>query len=81
MKEINLDEKDNTIKKLIQANKQLREDLGREVDRYILLEDKFNEVLIKYETISKSNAKNEELIFGMTTGGSMSRYGEFLSDR
>ena len=81
MKEINLDEKDNTIKKLIQANKQLREDLGREVDRYIMLEERYNECMIKYETMTKSNAKNEELIFGMTTGGSMSRYNEFLSDR
>jgi chromosome segregation ATPase len=80
MKEVNLDERDQTIKKLIQANKQLREDLSREVDRYILLEDKYKEVVMKFETISKSNKRNEELVFGMTTGTNMTRYEGFLSD-
>ena len=80
MREVNLDEREGTIKKLIQANKQLREDLTREVDRYIVLEDKYKEVLMMYESVSKSNKKNEELVFGMTTGGNMSRYEGFLSD-
>lgn len=80
MKEVNLDERDSTIKKLIQANKQLREDLSREVDRYILLEDKYKETAMKLETVAKNNKRNEELVFGMTTGGNMSRYQGFLSD-
>jgi len=80
MKEVNLDERDSTIKKLIGANKQLREDLGREVDRYILLEEKYRETAAKYDTVSKSNKRNEELVFGMTTGGNMTRYQGFLSD-
>ena len=80
MKEVNLDERDSTIKKLIQANKQLREDMSREVDRYILLEDKYKETLMKYDGAARSNKRNEELVFGMTTGGNMSRYQGFLSD-
>ena len=80
MKEINLEERDGTIKKLIQANKQLREDLQREVDRYILLEDKYREVLLKFENATKSNKRNEELMFGLATGGSMGRYQGFLGD-
>ena len=81
MKEVNLEERERTIKKLIEANKQLREDLGREVDRYILLEDRYKEVLLKLESISKENKRNEELVFGMTTGGNMDRYSGFLADR
>jgi DNA repair exonuclease SbcCD ATPase subunit len=80
MKEVNLEERDGTIKKLIQANKQLREDLAREVDRYILLEDRHREALLKLETASKSNKRNEELVFGLATGSSMNRYQGFLSD-
>jgi len=80
MKEINLDERERTIKKLIQANKELREDLGRELDRYALLEGKYRDVLVKHSTVARENAKNEELVFGMTTGGNMSRYSEFLAD-
>ena len=80
MKEVNLDERESTIKKLIQANKQLREDLEREVDRYILLEDKHRECLMKYEAVTKSNQRNEDLIFGLSTGGNMGRYRGFLSD-
>jgi len=38
MKEVNLDERERTIKKLIDANKQLRADLVKEIDRYTLLE-------------------------------------------
>lgn len=81
MKEVNLGERERTIKKLIEANKQLREDLCREVDRYILLEDKYKEVLLKLDSISKENKRNEELVFGMTTGGNMDRYSGFLADR
>ena len=80
MKEINIEERDETIKKLISANKQLREDLAREVDRYIVLEDKHRESLMKLQTANKSNKKNEELMFGLATGGSMGNYKGFLKD-
>lgn len=80
MKEVNLEERDTTIKRLISANKQLREDLAREVDRFIILEDRYKDVVLKLETASKSNQKNEEMLFGLTTGGSMSKYQGFLSD-
>ena len=48
MKEVNLDERERTIKKLIDANKQLRADLVKEIDRYTLLEQKYKDVLIQY---------------------------------
>jgi len=81
MKEINLDERARTIKKLIEANEQLRGDLIREADRYCLLEGKYKDVLLKNQYLKKDNAKNEELVFGMTTGGNMNRYTGFLSDQ
>jgi hypothetical protein len=34
MKDVNLEEKDKTIKKLLESNKYLREDLKRETERY-----------------------------------------------
>lgn len=80
MKEVNLDERERTIKKLIEANKQLREDLARETDRYTLLDEKYRQVVVRLNELAKANAKNEELVFGMTTGGNMNRYSEFLSD-
>jgi hypothetical protein len=80
MKEVNLDVRESTIKKLIQANKQLREDLAREVDRYIFLDEKYRDAVLRLEATTKSNTRNEELVFGLTTGGSMSRYQGFLSD-
>ena len=80
MKEINIEERESTIKKLIMANKQLREDLTREVDRYLLLEGKYRDVLMKMDSLSKSNTRNEELVFGLTTGSNMNRYQGFLAD-
>lgn len=81
MKEIDLDEKAWTIKRLTKANEELREDLYRETDRYALLESKYKDVLLGYQSATKENQKNEELVFGMTTGGNMSRYSEFLADQ
>jgi hypothetical protein len=46
MKEVNLDERERTIKKLIEANKQLIANLKKETDRYTLLEEKYKDVLI-----------------------------------
>ena len=48
MKEVNNEEQERTMKKLIFANKQLREDLSREIERYNLLEEKFRGLLVKY---------------------------------
>ena len=80
MKEINLDEREKTIKKLIDANKQLREDMCREGDRYFILEGKYKEVLVKLQQVQRDNKKNEDLVFGMTTGGNMKRYSDFLGE-
>jgi hypothetical protein len=81
MKELNLDERARTIKKLIEANEQLRGDLAREADRYVLLENKYKDVLLTQQQLAKENAKNEELVVGMTTGGNMNRDTGFLSDQ
>lgn len=80
MKEINLDEKQRTIKKLIDANKQLREDMNKEQDRYYLLENKYKDTLIKFNISDQENAKNEELIFSMQTGSNVNRYKGFLQN-
>lgn len=51
MKEVNLDERERTIKKLTEANKQLRAELVKEIDRYTLLEEKYKDVLIQYQDL------------------------------
>ena len=56
------------MKKLIFANKQLREDLSREIERYNLLEQKFRDLLVKYNLTAKENEKNQKLVFTMNTG-------------
>lgn len=60
MKDVNLDEQKRTIKKLIDANKQLRSDLEKEVDRYVALEGKYRDVLRRCESLSKSTGKYDE---------------------
>ena len=52
MKELNLDERARTIKKLIEANEQLRGDLAREADRYVLLENKYKDVLLTQQQLA-----------------------------
>lgn len=68
MREVNNDEQERTMKKLIFANKQLREDLSREIERYNLLENKFRDLLVKYNLTQKENEKNQKLVFAMGTG-------------
>jgi len=38
-------------------------------------------MLGKFNIVAKENAKNEELVFGMSTGGNMNRYSGFLADK
>lgn len=78
MKEVNLDEKEKTVRKLIEVNRQLREDLKREADRYSLLENKYKEVLVKYNLLAKENAKNAEMLFNLQTGGNVHNYDTYL---
>ena len=68
MKDVHMDEKERTIKKLIEANRQLREDLRRETERYGLIESKYKDLLVKYNVLAKENAKNAEMLFSMNTG-------------
>ena len=80
MKEVNNDEQEQTIKKLIFSNRQLREDMTREIERYNLLEGKFKDLLIKYNLLSKENNKNKEVLFTMHTGAKLPKYDNFLDD-
>ena len=79
MKELNLDGKDKTIKKLLESNKLLRDDLKREEERFNLLEKKYKELLIKYNVVAKEHATNVEKMFSMNTGGQMQNYSKILS--
>jgi hypothetical protein len=81
MKDVNLSEKEKTIKKLIEANRQLREDLRREAERYSLIEDKYKDLLVKYNVLAKENAKNTEMLFSMNTGGNIHNYSNYLMDK
>ena len=80
MKEVNMDEQERTMKKLIFANKQLRDDLSREIERYNLLEEKFREILVKYNLTQKQNEQNQKLLFTMGTGANLPRYDNFLDE-
>lgn len=60
---MNLEEKDKNVKKLLEANKDLREKLSNEVERYRLLEGKYKDLLVKYNVIAKEHAKLGETLF------------------
>lgn len=77
---MNMEEQEKTMKKLIFANKQLREDLSREIERYNLLEDKFRDLLVKYNLAQRENEKNQKLVFTMGTGANLPRYDNFLDE-
>lgn len=78
MRDVNVNEQDTTIKKLIFANKQLREDLQREIERYNLLEAKYRDLLVKFNVASRENETNQEYIFSMQTGAHMAKFNKFL---
>lgn len=80
MKEVNMDEQERTMKKLIFANKQLRDDLSREIERYNLLEEKFRDLLVKYNLAQKQNEKNQKLVFTLGTGANLPRFDNFLDE-
>lgn len=80
MQDVNMDEKDYTIKKLVFANKTLREDLAQEIERFNLLQSKFRDLLIKYNISSKENQKNQKSLFEVTTGAHMHKYENFLDE-
>lgn len=78
MRDVNVGEQDTTIKKLIFANKQLREDLQREIERYSLLESKYRDLLVKFNIVSREKESNQEYIFSMQTGAHMAKFNKFL---
>lgn len=80
MKDVSVGEKDATIRKLIGANRQLRDDLDREMERYGLLETKHKDLLGKFTALAKENAKYADMLFTQTTGANMANYGSFLAN-
>jgi len=74
MKDVNVGEKDHTIKKLIHANRQLKEDLEREMERYTLLENKHKELLVKYKVLAEEHQKYVDMVFTNTTGGKLANF-------
>lgn len=78
LKEINLEGKDKTIKKMLESNKMLREDLKRETERYSILEKKYKEILIKYNVLAREHATNVEKLFATNTGGQLKNYDKYL---
>ncbi len=71
-------EQQGTINKLLFANKTLREDLQQEIDRYTLLQEKYKEILIKYNVLKKENERNEKNLFAMGTGATLKKHEQFL---
>lgn len=45
-----------------------------------MLEDKFRDLLVKYNMTQKENEKNERLVFTLGTGANMQRYNNFLDE-
>lgn len=79
VKDVNMGEKDQTIKKLHESYKIIKEDLRREGERYQLLEKKYKDLLIKYNVLSKDHASHVEKLFSMGTGGNIHNYENYLS--
>lgn len=78
MKDVNLDEKDRTLKRLIQANHKLQEDLDKELERFALLEQKHKDLLYKFNALAKENAKYAQMLFTQSTGGKLDNFDAFL---
>ena len=49
------------------------------MERFIVLENKHKELLVKYNMLAKENSKYAELLFTNTTGAKMSNFDKFLS--
>ena len=80
MKDVNVGEKDHTIRKLITANRQLKEDLERESERYVLLENKHKSLLVEFQVLTKEHSRVVDLMFTQTTGGKLSNFQGYLSN-
>ena len=63
MADVKSGEKDATIKKLVFANKTLRQDLEQEIARFNLLQEKYKELLIKFNIQNRENIKNQQSLF------------------
>ena len=59
MRDVNVREKERTMKKLLEANRALRDELKKESERYQALENKYKDILVKYKVLVAENSKNE----------------------
>ena len=80
MRDNKLGEREQTIKKLLEANRVLREDQRKETERYTILENKYKDILVKYRVLATENTKYEEMMFQMKTGGNINNYQSYLMD-
>ena len=78
MKDVNVGEKDRTIRKLIEANRALKEELDKETERFSLMEIKYKDLLVKFNVAAKENSKYQETLFSQSTGGQLTNYEGFL---
>lgn len=76
-----MEKQDQTIKKLKYANDVLRTDLEREIERFNQLENKFRELLIKYNIKSKENARNQQTLFETATGAQFHNFESFIDEQ
>lgn len=74
-----MDEKDRTLKRLIQANHKLQEDLDKELERFALLEQKHKDLLFKFNALAKENAKYAQMLFTQSTGGKLDNFDNYLA--
>lgn len=63
MRDNKLGEREQTIKKLLEANRILREDQKKETERYTIIENKYKDILVKYKVLATENTKYEEMMF------------------
>lgn len=79
-RDLHTHEKEHTVRKLVEANKQLRDDLVRETERYSILEGRYKDLLVKHNVTEKESIRNKELLFSAQTGGNIGNYERFLDE-
>ena len=62
------------MRTISEANKVLREDLVNEQKRYKFLENKYKELLVKYNVASTHLEEKEKTVFAMSTGANYDNY-------
>ena len=79
-RDVNLHEKTQTVKKLIQTNQMLRDDSVKQTEQFEHLQAKYKDLLVKFNILSKESLRNKELIFTQQTGANLGNYESFLEE-